>query len=234
MRRIGLVALLGMLEFASGRGQEPPRTGLIVGQVVDATTGKPIPDVIVTLTTPFASSNLPTTPRGRVMTDSDGRFFFAGLPPTPTGSGYAINASKPGYVDSFYGKRRPGGGLVYFDLADGERRNDAKVLMWKYAAIAGTVIDEAGEPVVGVTVRAVSRQFVSAQGRAIGVPSAVDSRRPQTIAACTGSPRLSLVTTWSLFHHPKRPSRQACSPRHSRAQAAHRPCSMRCSPRVRN
>lgn len=101
MQRLGSVVLLiGLTLTAHARGQAPSRTGLIVGQVVDATTGRPVPDVIVTLTTPFASSNLPSTPRGRVLTDAEGRFFFADLPATPVAmpqqrsgsstSGYAI------------------------------------------------------------------------------------------------------------------------------------------------
>jgi Carboxypeptidase regulatory-like domain len=176
MRRLGwLVPLIAVVAAAHARGQAPSRTGLIVGQVVDATTSKPVPDAIVTVTTPFASINLPTTPRGRVMTDAQGMFFFADLPATPTdvkqASGYAINASKPGYVDSFYGKRRPAGGLVYFDLAEGERRNDAKILMWKYATISGTVLDENGEPVVGVTVRALNRSSTNGGARTVGVPA---------------------------------------------------------------
>ncbi len=177
MQRAGVLVLLIVwigLTGALGAGtQTGSRTGLILGQVLDATTGKPVSDVIVTLTTPFASSNLPSTPRGRVLTDADGRFFFADLPAPPAdarNSGYAINASKPGYVDSFYGARRPGGGLVYFELKDGERTDAATILMWKYGAIGGTVLDEAGEPIVGVTVRAINRSYTTGQARTIGIP----------------------------------------------------------------
>ncbi len=185
MRRLGyalfLIGLIGLDVAVPARSQTPTRTGLIVGQVVDAATGQSVPEAIVTLTTPFASSNLPTTPRGRVLTDAQGYFFFADLPAPPTGSrnaGYAINASKAGYVDSFYGARRPGGGLVYFELAEGERTGAAKILMWKYAAIGGTVLDEAGEPIIGVTVRAFNRASMTGSARTIGVP--VGSGLPAT------------------------------------------------------
>ncbi|HXT70655.1 MAG TPA: carboxypeptidase-like regulatory domain-containing protein [Vicinamibacterales bacterium] len=185
MRRVGFLLLLAGLVRVAAAGQAvnqtPARTGLIVGQVVDASTNQPVPDVIVTLTTPFVSSNLPTTPRGRVLTDAEGYFFFADLPAPPIGArnaGYAINASKAGYVDSFYGARRPGGGLVYFDLAEGERSGAAKILMWKYGAIGGTIVDEAGEPMVGVTVRAFTRASTTGSARTIGVP--VGSGLPAT------------------------------------------------------
>ena len=57
-----------------------PRTGLIVGQVVDGTTGAPVPEAIVRLTMPRNLENLPTTPNGRVIVDDEGRFFFSDLP----------------------------------------------------------------------------------------------------------------------------------------------------------
>jgi hypothetical protein len=53
---------------------------MIVGQVVDAITGAPVGEAIVRLTMPKYLENLPTTPRGRVMADGEGRFFFADLP----------------------------------------------------------------------------------------------------------------------------------------------------------
>src|SRR5690349_7910677 len=69
------------------------RTGLIAGQVLD-TTGPPLPDAIVRLTLPAFNPNVPTTPKGRVVTDRDGRFFFAGLP----GGAYYLSASRDGYA----------------------------------------------------------------------------------------------------------------------------------------
>ena len=138
-----------------------PRTGLIVGQVVDAITGVPIPEAIVLLTMPKYLQDLPTTPKGRVMADSEGRYFFADLP----AGDYFLRASKEGYAGGVYGQRRASGETQLFSLSEGERRTDAKLTLWKYAAITGTVVDEVGEPVVGVAVYALSRDFIGGRVR---------------------------------------------------------------------
>jgi hypothetical protein len=138
-----------------------PRTGLIVGQAVDATTGAPIPEAVVLLTMPKYLADLPTTPRGRVMADSEGRYFFADLP----AGDYYLRASKEGYLGGTYGQRRVSSNYQLFSLGEGERRTDARLMLWKYGAIGGTVVDEAGEPVVGVAVYALSRDFIGGRVR---------------------------------------------------------------------
>jgi protocatechuate 3,4-dioxygenase beta subunit len=134
-----------------------PRTGLIAGQVVDS-SGAAVPEAIVTLTTPTLASD-PTSPRGRVLVDGDGRFFFANLPPGE----YRISAARDGYMAGYSGERRPLH-LATVSLAPDQRRTDVKLTLLKFAVLAGRVVDEAGEPVVGVAVRALKRSVVG--GRA--------------------------------------------------------------------
>ena len=50
-------------------------------------------------------------------------------------------------------------------LAEGERLTDVTLKVWKYGAIAGTVVDEAGEPVVGVAVRALIKDVFAGRPR---------------------------------------------------------------------
>src|SRR5688572_13360938 len=137
----------------------PPsqRTGMIVGQVVDAATGTPVDEAIVRLTMPKYLESLPTTPKGRVMADDEGRFFFADLPPGE----YYIQATKDGYAPGAYGQRQASGQNQLLSLGEGERRTDVTLRVWKYAVIGGTVVDEAGEPVVGVAVRALLKDVVA-------------------------------------------------------------------------
>jgi hypothetical protein len=132
------------------------RTGLVVGEVVDAVSGNPIPEAVVQISMPGYFNN-PTAPSMRVITDDDGRYFFADLPPGK----YYLSATKAGFIVGAFGQRRPFGETQNLALAEGERRTDVKLQIWKYGAIAGTVVDEAGEPVVGVTVQALSRDFLA-------------------------------------------------------------------------
>ena len=134
---------------------------MIIGQVADAATGAPVGEAIVRLTLPKYLENLPTTPKGRVMADDEGRFFFADLPPGE----YFVHATKDGFAPGTYGQRRAWGQSQLVSLGEGERLADVKLRVWKYAVIAGTVVDEAGEPVVGVAVRALIKDVVAGRTR---------------------------------------------------------------------
>jgi hypothetical protein len=164
--RLFLALLLGFSIAIGAQTPQPadPRTGLIVGQVVDGDSGKPIAGAIVSLggraATPAGMPGaLPQTPR--VLTGSEGRFVFRDL---PRGS-FPITATKPGYAEGAYGRRRPGGPSRPVTLTEGERIGDVLTRMWRYAAISGTVLDEIGEPLVGVRISAYRRVVVGGNRR---------------------------------------------------------------------
>ena len=89
----------------------------------------------------------------RVIADADGRFVLRNL---PKGS-FPITTSMTGYQPGASGRFRHDGPSRPIELEEGERRTDVVIRMWKYAAISGVVVDEAGEPVVGVAVQALRR-----------------------------------------------------------------------------
>ena len=93
----------------------------------------------------------------RVSTNAEGRFAFVGLAAGP----YRLEASKPGWLPGASGRRRPGGGSAPIELADGERRNDLTITMWRTAVIGGRVTDDNGDPLIGAEVRAMRQQFVA-------------------------------------------------------------------------
>ena len=138
-----------------------PRTGMLVGQVIDAATGQPASEAIVTLSMPKYQPDLPTTPKGRVMADGEGRFFFTDLP----AGEYYLQSTKDGYASGSYGQRKPSASGQRVTLGEGQRRTDIELPVWKYAVIAGTVVDEAGEPVVGIAVKALARNVVAGRTR---------------------------------------------------------------------
>ena len=168
--------------------EAPPATGLIVGQVLDAATGKPVPGANVSLTTSplsLAATGVtnaadlleiaqtgPSVPT-RVIANSDGRFVYRNLPK----GRYGFSASAVGYLTGSYGQRRTGGPGVTFELEEGEKLLDAVFRLWQAATISGTVLDEAGEPVVGVGVRTLRRAISGGRMRwSAGLTATTDDR----------------------------------------------------------
>jgi hypothetical protein len=148
--------------------QSPPTgTGLIVGQVVDAASGSPIPGAVATISgAALASSGSP--PRIQALTGGDGRFVFRDLPK----GAFTITATKGGYLEGAVGRRRPGGLTQTIELADGARTGVLTVPMWKHGVLSGTVVDEAGEPVIGIQVRVMRRAFAGGTRRFTAGPNA--------------------------------------------------------------
>ena len=174
-------------------------TGILVGQVIDAGSGRGVAGAIVTLgssapggpsramtqvtqtvigggggaplfmTDSSTGSGLP-----RVLTDSEGRFAFRNMPK----GAFALSATKAGYLDGAYGRLRPSGNTQSIDLAEGERQGDVKVRLFRTASIAGTILDDNGEPVVSAQVRAYRRTLVSGRKvlSASGIGATTDDR----------------------------------------------------------
>jgi hypothetical protein len=160
-----MTALLALTILAAaqvnptGAAPQGSRAGMIVGQVVDS-AGAPVPEAIVRLTMPRPQD--PLAPQvERVMADGEGRFFFTDL---PAGDCY-LQATKEGYAPGAYGQRQAWGQSQRFTLGEGERQTDVTLRVWKYAAIGGAVVDEAGEPVVGIAVRALVKDIVAGRTR---------------------------------------------------------------------
>ena len=139
----------------------PPPTGLIVGRVLDGSTNRPIAGAVVSLDGGAIGPASPGRTVPRALTSSSGQFVFRKV---PKGS-YQLRATRAGYADGSYGQRRPGGVSGSLALADAQRVGDAIVLIWKHATISGTVVDEAGDPLIGVQIRAFQRRFAAGRVR---------------------------------------------------------------------
>jgi protocatechuate 3,4-dioxygenase beta subunit len=161
---LAAVLVMGVAAQQPQPGQRQPlsASGLILGQVIDAGTGRPVAGALVRLSGgsdrpiaqagPFESSAAPPESR-LVITNRDGRFLFRDLPP----GSYSADATTSGYTTGAFGRRRLNGPTRPIALGEGERVLDATIRVWKFAAITGTVTDEAGEPMIGAAVVALRR-----------------------------------------------------------------------------
>ena len=116
-------------------------TGIIRGRVINQ-RGEPVMCANVRLLT-----------RGRepvVATDAEGRFEFTGLP----AGRYGLEATKILHLTGRYGSDRSGAPSTRITLADGRTLTDRDILLPTGSSITGTVVDDAGEPVADVVIRA--------------------------------------------------------------------------------
>jgi hypothetical protein len=165
--------LVGVSLVAALFGQMPipqpaTRDGVIGGRVVDVATGRPLSNVVVMISGPTIGERPGPGEAPRILTGADGRFLFTAL-----GAGtFTIYALKTGYT-------HPGGtpstpvGSQNVTLVDRRRADDVVVRLARNGAITGTVTDEAGEPLVGVQVRALYKSIIGGRARflPLGGPS---------------------------------------------------------------
>jgi hypothetical protein len=172
-------------------------TALVVGQVVDAASTRPLNGALVRLSLtpePGTIAASPAPPPLQVMTGADGRFVFRDLPKGK----FTITSTKGGYLDGGHGRRRPSGPVLPVELEDGQRLGVLTLPMWKHAAISGSIVDEAGEPIIGVPVRAMRRITITTGRRRFvaGASSSTDDRGMYRIPMLTpGEYVVSVVST---------------------------------------
>jgi len=142
-----LAAGLGGGSIHAQRRVLPPGAALL-GQVVDAQSGRGLDRVIVELD----GAGL----RRRIQSDDRGRFLLAGLP----AGDYRINATRAGFLTGAFGQRRPAGSASTITLVDGQWLSDIEVRLWRPAVLTGFVTDHDGVPITGVIVRAYRHERV--------------------------------------------------------------------------
>jgi len=123
-----------------------------------------------------AQASRGATGQQRVMTGADGRFVFHSLPPGT----FQLNATLTGYTSSLGVTLSPslagaGGGVsvspasTTLPVKEGEFATGVTLRLWKFGVISGTVLDDAGEPAIGLVVQ-VARRMMAA-GRVRYVPA---------------------------------------------------------------
>jgi Carboxypeptidase regulatory-like domain len=168
---VTLIATVAAQQSPVQQSEATSSTSLIFGRTVDGTTGKGIGGAVVSLTTAAVPGAVPGPPEApatlsrfpaRVISDAEGYFVFRDL---PKGS-YTLTANKPGYAITGFGRRTATDTINQtLLLGDGERRGDVALRLWKFATLGGTVVDESGEPIIGVQVRVFRRAIVGGRMR---------------------------------------------------------------------
>jgi hypothetical protein len=130
-----------------------PLTASIQGRVTTADTGAPIRRAEVRAMSDAGVSRLVTT-------DGDGRFDLRDLP----AGEFRVTASKSGFVSLTYGQQRPFEAPTPIDLTRGQRAT-ANIALPRAGAIAGRILDEAGEPVAEAHVQAMRSRTIEGRRR---------------------------------------------------------------------
>jgi len=198
-------ALAGVAAAASQQAVTSAQaTGAISGVVLDGVTQKPIAGAVVVLSgSPANATGNPNAPppgtismmtsasgtvttleapaelfrQQRQLTNEQGRFVFTSL---PGNMAYSITASRYGYFDAAYGRASTSGSVTNarrIVLVDGQWFRDARIEMVRPSAINGRVLDETGDPMVGVTVKLYTEIFVGGVRQTAGGPIALTDDR---------------------------------------------------------
>jgi hypothetical protein len=139
--RLVVIAAIAAGAWSARAAQVPQNE--ISGTVVTASAPQtPIARVLVTI------SGGPLKTSRTVITDDQGGFVFADLPP----GAFIVVAARPPYVKTAYGAKRPGRPGTPVNVAAGQRVTGVTIPLARGAAITGTVRGSSGETARGVRV----------------------------------------------------------------------------------
>jgi 5-hydroxyisourate hydrolase-like protein (transthyretin family) len=154
-----LVAAVWLIAARPTRAQGDAASAAIAGRVLDASTGSPVRNARVRVT----STKLRET--ATADSDENGRFELTAL----SAGNYVVTATKPGYLGGAYGQPRPLRPGAAVAVAAGQRVEPIDVRLQKGGVLAGSVENEFGQPQPGVDVAALRSQDVGGVRRLVMV-----------------------------------------------------------------
>ncbi len=140
-----------------------PATAVIRGRVTAADTGTPLRRARLVL-----GNDKKTV---AATTDAQGRYEFKEV----AAGKYALTASKGSYVSLTYGQRRAFEYGKLLDVTDGATLQNLDFALPRGGVVAGTVIDEYGEPAVGVRVTAMRSRYEQGKRKLLPVGRAAET-----------------------------------------------------------
>jgi hypothetical protein len=161
-RSAGALSVVAIVATTALSGLTAQNSGLLAGTVVRAGSSEPVTGAIVVL-------SARGTEVGRVMVDSRGRFLFPAL----SDGVYTVTASRPGFAGGAAYQREPLAPGRPIEIRQAQRIVDLSLPLWKLGTIDGVTLDERGDPMGGVEVRALRRTLLGGERRlAPGGPGA--------------------------------------------------------------
>ncbi len=132
----------------------------VSGIVLRNQDGAPLKDATVFMSTDEKHEGTIATTTG-----ADGHFELTNIP----AGHYQLSAHHDGYVAMKYGQKRPGDPGSTLTLRPGQKMEDLVFKLSRSGVIAGRVLDEDGEPMLGVRVHALREIFADGKIRFQGV-----------------------------------------------------------------
>lgn len=143
-------------------GEAPPKgSAVIKGQVIVGGTGAAVRRAQV------RAMSMEGRGGGITSTDNNGYFEIKDLP----AGRYSVTATKGGYAQTQFGARRPGDPGTPIELADGQTADKVNFILSRGGVIAGTIVDDGGEPVSGAQVAALRFQYIGGARRLTPAPA---------------------------------------------------------------
>lgn len=140
----------------------PTGTAVLTGVVViDEQNGQPVRRALVT-----ATINGDIRQQSQTATDDRGRFMLAALPAGTV----RLVVTKPGFVRTYYGATQPGSTVDRPIALANDQQVDVSIRLPRGAVITGTIADQSGQPMAGVSVR-VQRVAMSVTGQRVFLPA---------------------------------------------------------------
>jgi uncharacterized GH25 family protein len=132
-----------------------PATAILEGQVFNGATGAPLKKATVSLNGLGARPAGGMPARFTKETDDQGRFSFTAL----EAGRYQLSVTRSGFLRQSYGARKYSSNGTPIALAPDQHVKDIVFKLSPQSVITGKVLDEDGDPVAGVQVRALKFQY---------------------------------------------------------------------------
>jgi len=153
-----LCSALSLHAQAPAAGASAGDSCFIDGRVLNAVNGEPVRDARLTLRHKDNPNGGTDSPQDyTTQTDSHGRFAMKDI----EAGKYDFSAARAGFANMDYGARRPGRSGATLSLDAGQRVSGIVFRLTPHAVIAGRILDQDGDPLAQVSVRAVRYRYVS-------------------------------------------------------------------------